>query len=76
MRLKREVHDLIAQGVKKTPACNKVAKRRNKTPRAIEKAYEKHNFEMQRIMGEARKGVERAIERSKLLRKGFAPDET
>ena len=43
-------------GVKKTPACNNVAKRRDKTPRAIEKAYEKHNFEMQRIMGEARKG--------------------
>ena len=72
----REVRDLIAQDVKKTLACNKVAKRRDKTPRAIEKAYEKHNFEMQRIMGEARKGVERAIERSKLLRKGFAPDET
>jgi hypothetical protein len=47
----REVQELIDQGMKKTPACNEVAGRRNKTPRAIEKAYEKRNSEMQKIMG-------------------------
>jgi hypothetical protein len=72
----REVQELIDQGIKKTPACNKVAERRSKTLRAIEKAFDKHNVEMQNIMGEARTRVESAIERSRLLRQGLMPDES
>jgi hypothetical protein len=66
-----EVQELIDKGMKPTPACREVAARRNKLQRTIEKAYEKHNAEMQKIMGEARERVVPVIERSKLPAKAW-----
>jgi hypothetical protein len=63
-------------GVKKTPACAEVARRYNKTPRAIEKAYEQHHVMMSDILNGLRDSAESAIDRSRRRRDCLAPDET